>query len=34
LSVEDRLHFGLGSAVTANLEILWASGGRESLADV
>jgi hypothetical protein len=35
LSVNDRrLHFGLGAATTANLEILWPSGARESIAKV
>lgn len=35
LSVNDRrLHFGLGASTTANLEILWPNGGRESIADV
>ena len=35
LSVNDRrLHFGLGSAATADLEIQWPNGGRESIADV
>jgi len=35
LSVNDRrLHFGLGAATAANLEILWPNGGRESIADV
>jgi hypothetical protein len=32
LSASDRrLHFGLGAAATADLEIVWPSGGRESL---
>ena len=32
LSVNDqRLHFGLGTAATADLEIWWASGGREAV---
>ena len=32
LSVNDRrLHFGLGAASSADLEIRWASGGKESL---
>jgi hypothetical protein len=35
LSVSDRrLHFGLGSATSANLEIQWPNGGRESLEQV
>jgi len=35
LSVNDRrLHFGLGTAATADLEILWASGGRETVKSV
>jgi hypothetical protein len=35
LSVNDRrLHFGLGSATKANLEIQWPNGGRESIAGV
>ena len=35
LSVNDRrLHFGLGAATTANLEIRWPNGGRESIAKV
>ncbi len=35
LSVNDRrLHFGLGSAAAANLEIRWPSGGTESLVNV
>jgi hypothetical protein len=35
LSVNDRrLHFGLGSATTANLEIRWPNGGQEKVADV
>jgi hypothetical protein len=35
LSVNDRrLHFGLGAATTADLEILWPSGARESIAKV
>ncbi len=31
---DRRLHFGLGSAAAANLEIRWPSGGTESLANV
>ena len=35
LSVNDRrLHFGLGQATRANLEIRWPNGGRETVADV
>jgi hypothetical protein len=35
LSVNDRrLHFGLGSATTASLEIRWPNGGNEKIADV
>jgi len=35
LSVHDRrLHFGLGQAVTANLEIRWPSGARETISAV
>jgi hypothetical protein len=35
LSVNDRrLHFGLGSAATANLEIRWPNGAVEKIADV
>jgi hypothetical protein len=35
LSVNDRrLHFGLGSATTANVEIRWPNGGSENVADV
>jgi hypothetical protein len=35
LSVNDRrLHFGLGAATAANLEIHWPNGGRESVANV
>ena len=35
LSVNDRrLHFGLGAATTANLEIRWPNGGGEKIADV
>jgi hypothetical protein len=35
LSVNDRrLHFGLGRAAKASLEILWPNGSRESVADV
>ena len=35
LSVNDRrLHFGLGSATTASLEIRWPNGGREDVAGV
>ncbi|HYW47227.1 MAG TPA: CRTAC1 family protein [Bryobacteraceae bacterium] len=35
LSASDRrLHFGLGSAATADLEILWPNGGRETIAKV
>jgi hypothetical protein len=35
LSVNDqRLHFGLGTAATADLEIWWASGGREAVKGV
>ncbi len=35
LSVNDRrLHFGLGAATTANLEIRWPNGGAETVADV
>jgi enediyne biosynthesis protein E4 len=35
LSVNDRrLHFGLGAAIVADLEILWPNGGRESVAKV
>ena len=35
LSVNDRrLHFGLGDATAASLEILWPSGARENVADV
>ncbi len=35
LSVNDRrLHFGLGSANTANVEIRWPNGARESAANV
>jgi hypothetical protein len=35
LSVNDRrLHFGLGSATTADLEIHWPNGGREKIAGV
>ena len=35
LSVNDRrLHFGLGAATTANLEIRWPNGAREKVADV
>jgi hypothetical protein len=31
---DKRLHFGLGSAKTANLEIAWPSGARQALNDV
>jgi enediyne biosynthesis protein E4 len=35
LSVNDRrLHFGLGTATTASLEIRWPNGGVENVADV
>ena len=35
LSASDRrLHFGLGSAATADLEIAWPNGGRESVKSV
>ena len=35
LSVNDRrLHFGLGAATTANLEIRWPNSGLEKIADV
>jgi hypothetical protein len=35
LSVNDRrLHFGLGSATTANVEIRWPNGGLEKIPDV
>ena len=35
LSVNDRrLHFGLGSAITASVEIRWPNGGHENIADV
>ncbi len=35
LSANDRrLHFGLGRATSANLEIRWPNGGRENVADV
>ena len=35
LSVNDRrLHFGLGPATSANLEIRWPNGGRENVPDV
>jgi hypothetical protein len=35
LSVNDRrLHFGLGSATAASLEIRWPSGKEEKVADV
>ena len=35
LSVNDRrLHFGLGQAATADLEIRWPSGARETIAGV
>jgi hypothetical protein len=35
LSASDsRLHFGLGSAQTADLEIRWPNGGRETIAGV
>jgi enediyne biosynthesis protein E4 len=35
LSANDkRLHFGLGSAITANVEIVWPSGIRQRLADM
>jgi hypothetical protein len=35
LSVNDRrLHFGLGPAASANLEIQWPNGGKEKVADV
>jgi hypothetical protein len=35
LSANDRrLHFGLGAATSANLEIRWPNGGREALSDV
>jgi len=35
LSVNDRrLHFGLGAATTADLEIVWPNGGRESVLKV
>jgi hypothetical protein len=35
LSANDRrLHFGLGSAVTADIEIIWPSGLRESVKGV
>jgi enediyne biosynthesis protein E4 len=35
LSVNDRrLHFGLGAASSADLEIRWPNGGRESIAKV
>ncbi len=34
-SVNDlRLHFGLGSAVSADLEIIWPNGGKETLSKV
>ena len=34
-SVNDsRLHFGLGRAVTADLEIRWPNGGRETITKV
>jgi hypothetical protein len=35
ISVNDRrLHFGLGSATKADLEIKWPNGGRESITGV
>ena len=35
LSVNDRrLHFGLGAATTADLEIRWPNGGIEKVANV
>src|ERR1700675_370303 len=35
LSVHDRrLHFGLGAATAASLDIHWPNGGRESIANV
>jgi hypothetical protein len=35
LSVNDRrLHFGLGAATSADLEIVWPNGGRETVKDV
>jgi hypothetical protein len=35
LSVNDRrLHFGLGSANSANVEIRWPNGGHENVPDV
>jgi enediyne biosynthesis protein E4 len=35
LSVNDRrLHFGLGSAITVNLEIRWPNGNKESVSNV
>jgi hypothetical protein len=35
LSVNDRrLHFGLGSAVTANLEIRWPNGNKETITNI
>jgi hypothetical protein len=35
LSVNDRrLHFGLGAATTASLEIRWPNGALEKIADV
>jgi len=35
LSVNDRrLHFGLGSATSASLEIRWPNGGQEKIADL
>ena len=35
LSVDDRrLHFGLGSSATANLEIRWPNGNKETIANI
>jgi hypothetical protein len=35
LSANDkRLHFGLGDATTASIEILWPSGTRQTLKDI
>jgi hypothetical protein len=35
LSVNDRrLHFGLGSALTADLEIRWPSGAKEKISSI
>ena len=33
-SSDKRLHFGLGSAEKANVEIVWPSGIRQTLSDV